>query len=155
MSEFKFDYDDVVEALEADGIMQEPDAPWILEYILQEHGGELDTTSDWARGHERLLIYSESTADMYDVYVCTHEHNGPGNICDHVYYYEDHETWSREAIDTLMQGCNVWIADHIWDDMEYDFNIALEETWGDIYEDLHRDKICDMEADGGKYIKDE
>jgi|TARA_R100000084_G_C4578078_1_gene112483 hypothetical protein len=54
-----------------------------------------------------------------------------------------------------MQGCNVWIADHIWDNMEYDFNIALEETWADIYEDLHADKICDMEADGGEYIKDE
>ena len=151
----KFNYYDVVQALEDDGIMQEPDAPWILEYILQEHGGELDTTSNWARGHEKLLVYSESTADSYDVYVCTHEHNGTSDFAHDVYYNEDHAEWSERVLETLMQGCEVWVADHIWDDMEYDFNIALEETWNDIYEDLHADKVSEMESDGGEYTEDE
>ena len=40
-------FDDVVEKLEADGIMQEPDANWIIEYMASEYGGSLDTTSDF------------------------------------------------------------------------------------------------------------
>ena len=40
--------DDIVtEALNSDGIMEEPDAPWLLEYINTEYGGELDNTTDW------------------------------------------------------------------------------------------------------------
>ena len=35
--------DDIIhEALEADGVMQEPDANWLLEYIETEYGGKLD-----------------------------------------------------------------------------------------------------------------
>ena len=34
MSE-KLNYDDVVEKLNEDGIMQEPDGPWLLEYIYE------------------------------------------------------------------------------------------------------------------------
>ena len=44
MSE-KLNYDDVVEKLEAAGIMQEPDMNWLLEYITSEYGGNLDNTS--------------------------------------------------------------------------------------------------------------
>ena len=32
----------VKEQLEQDGIMEEPDAPWLLEYINENHGGKLD-----------------------------------------------------------------------------------------------------------------
>ena len=32
----------VKEQLEQDGIMEEPDAPWLLEYINTEYGGKLD-----------------------------------------------------------------------------------------------------------------
>ncbi len=39
-------YDDVAEKLEDDGIMQEPDMNWILEYITSEYGGRLDTDSN-------------------------------------------------------------------------------------------------------------
>ena len=58
MSE-KLNYDDVVEKLEADGIMQEPDANWIIEYMASEYGGSLDTTSDFVDNKYDLKIYSE------------------------------------------------------------------------------------------------
>ena len=32
----------IIEQLENDGYMEEPDANWILEYIKSEYGGELD-----------------------------------------------------------------------------------------------------------------
>jgi len=155
MSEFKFNYDDVVEALEADGIMQEPDMNWILEYITSEYGSNLDNTSSWAQGKERLLIYTETTADSYDVYACTHEHNGTKDFGSDIYYYVDGAEFAERAIDTLCQGGNVWIADHVWNEMEDDFECALEEWWSDLYEDLHADKVSEMESDGGEYTEDE
>ena len=46
MKNEKLTYDDIVEKLEVeDGIMQEPDMNWILEYITSEYGSNLDNTS--------------------------------------------------------------------------------------------------------------
>ena len=59
MKNEKINYDDVVEKLDADGIMQEPDKPWILEYIASEYDSNIDTESSWAKGDEGLIIYTE------------------------------------------------------------------------------------------------
>ena len=45
-------WDDVAEKLEADGVMQEPDMNWLLEYVAVNYGGNLDNTSSWAQGAE-------------------------------------------------------------------------------------------------------
>ena len=51
------------------------------DHVLKnEYGGTLDTNSSWANGVENLIIYTNTTADNYDVYVCTHDHGTP-NIC--------------------------------------------------------------------------
>ena len=154
MSEFNFDYEDVVEALEADGIMQEPDMNWLIEYVATNYGGNLDNTSNWAQGKERLLIYTETTADSYDVYACTHEHNGAKDFGSDVYYYIDGAEFAERALDTLCQGNDVWIADHVWDEMEDDFDCEIAEWWSDVYDDLHLDKVSDMESDGGEYTEE-
>ena len=155
MSE-KLTYDDIVEKLEVeDGIMQEPDMNWILEYIASEYGSSLNNTSAWANGHEGLLIYTESTADSYDVYAMTTHHDGPKDFCSEIYYYADHQAFTEEAITSLVQGRDVWIADHIWDDMEYDFNYELETWWADVYEDLHADKVDEVINDGYEYDNEE
>ena len=151
MSE-KLTYDDIVEKLEVeDGIMQEPDMNWILEYIATEYGSNLDNRSAWAQGHEGLLIYTESTADAYDVYACTSDHNGVKDFSSEIYYYADHQAFAEEAVTTLVQGRDVWIADHIWDDMEYDFTDELEQWWADVYDDLHADKVEEIINDGYEY----
>ena len=152
MKEETLNYDDVAEKLDSDnGIMQEPDMNWILEYIAAEYGGNLDNTSSWAQGKERLLIYTETTADSYDVYACTHEHNGTKDFGSDVYYYVDGAEFAERALDTLCQGGDVWIADHVWDEMEDDFECALEEWWSDLYEDLHQDKVDELINDGYEY----
>ena len=151
MSE-KLTYDDIVEKLEVeDGIMQEPDMNWILEYIASEYGSSLNNTSAWANGHEGLLIYTESTADSYDVYAMTSDHNGPKDFSSEIYYYADHPAFAEETVTTLVQGRDVWIADHIWDDMEYDFTDELEQWWSDIYDDLHADEVDEIINDGYEY----
>tara|TARA_R100000742_G_C4262022_1_gene79832 strand:- start:263 stop:727 length:465 start_codon:yes stop_codon:yes gene_type:complete len=152
MKNEKLNYDDIVEKLEVeDGIIQEPDAGWLLEYMATEYGGNLDNTSSWAQGSEGLLIYTETTSDSYDVYACTSEHNGPRDFCSDVYYYADHQEFAERAIDTLVNNQDVWIADHVWDELEYDFNYELEQWWSDVYDDLHADKVDEVINDGYEY----
>jgi hypothetical protein len=145
--------DDIVtEALNSDGIMEEPDAPWLLEYINTEYGGELDTSTDWLDNKHGLSIYSESTADGYDIWWCTHEEKP--YISQDGYYYEDHTEWSEQTIEELTSGGKVWVEPHVWSDMEYEFNHELEQWWTDIYEDLFNDKKDEL-LDSGDYYEDE
>ena len=142
-------FDDVVEKLEADGIMQEPDANWIIEYMASEYGGSLDTTSDFVDNRYDLKIYSESTSDGYDIFWCTIDDRP--YVCQDGFYYEDYETWSEQAVEHMTQGGNVWVESHIWDDMESDFNLELEQWWSDVYDDLHSEKVDELINDGYEY----
>jgi len=144
-------YEDVVEKLKADGIMEEPDMNWILEYITTEYGGNLDNTSHWAQGKEGLLVYTETTADSYDVYACTSEHNGVRDFGSDIYYYVDGAEFAERIIDTLCNYENVWVADHVWDEIEDDVDCALGEWWSDVYEDLHKDKVDELIEEGYEY----
>ena len=145
--------DDIItDALVDDGIMEEPDAPWLLEYIDTEYGGKLDTTSDWCDNKHNLKIYSESTADGYDIFWCTYDEKP--YVCQDGYQYEDHSAWSEQAIQELTSGGEVWIESHIWDDMEWEFNHELEQWWSDIYEDKFNDKKDEL-LDSEEYYYEE
>mgnify|MGYP003116501962 CR=1 FL=1 len=124
MSEI-LNYDDVVEKLNEDGIMQEPDANWIIEYIGAEYGGHMDIY--WCTQDERPYVSQDG------------------------YYYEDYQAWSERAVEHMIQGGNIWIEPHIWDDMEHDFTLELEQWWSDVYDDLHQDKIDELVDDGYEY----
>ena len=145
--------DDIVtDALVDDGIMEEPDAPWLLEYIDTEYGGKLDTTSSWCDNKHQLKIYTESTADGYEIWFCTHEDKP--YVSQDGYYYEDHSEWSEQVIGEITSGSNVWIAPEVWSDMEYDFNYELEQWWTDIYEDYFNTKKDEL-LDSGDYYEEE
>ena len=141
--------DIIIDAVNDDGIMQEPDANWLLEYINTEYGGSLDTESSWSENKHSLKIYSESTADGYDIFWCTFDDKP--YVCQDGYQYEDYQAWSEQAIEELSNGGNVYIESHIWGDMEYDFNYELETWWQDVYEDLHKDKVDELIDDGYEY----
>ena len=145
--------DDIItSALVDDGIMEEPDAPWLLEYIESEYGGKLDTTSDWCDDKYKLKVYSESTADGYDIYWCTHDERP--YVSQDGYQYEDYAAWSERVIEELTSGSDAWVERHLWDDMEYEFNHELEQWWSDVYEDLFNDKKDEL-LDSGDYYEDE
>ena len=151
MKKENYNYADVVEMLNIDGIMEEPDMNWILEYITSEYGGNLDNTSSWAQGREGLLVYTESTADSYDVYACTHEHNGPRDFCSDVYYYCDGAEFAERILDTLVNNQDVWVADHVWDEIEDDLDCELAEWWSNVYDSLHDDKVDELVNEGYEY----
>jgi len=142
----------IKQKLEDDGIMEEPDATWLLEYINENYCGSLDTTTDWNDSNHMLKVYSEMTYDGYDIYWCTYDEKP--YVSQDGYYYEDYSDWSDKALDELTSGSNVWIENHIWDSMEYDFNQRLEEWWQDIYEELMDEKKEEL-LDTGEYKLEE
>ena len=144
--------DTIKNLLTAEGIMEEPDANWILEYIESEYGGKLDNTTDWCDDRHKLKIYSESTADSYDIYWCTHDERP--YVSQDGYYYEDYSEWSDQAVQELTSGSDVWVEPHLWSDMEYEFNSELDEWWPDVYEEKFNDKKDEL-VDSGKYYYEE
>ena len=148
--------DDIIhEALQADGIMQEPDTPWLLEYIKSEYCGELNTESSWAKGNEDRIIYYQTTADSYEVYISTDTHDHQKIYFEQdVYYYNDAEQFAQDIIDSITNGGSAWCDPSIWDDVEYEFGYALEEWWNDLYEDLFEDKKDEL-LDSGEYTENE
>ena len=143
----------IIEKLNEDGIMQEPDAPWLLEYMKDEYGGKLDNTSDYVDDNYTLKIYSESTADCYDIYWCTFDERP--YISQDGYYYEDYSTWSDQVVEQLVSGGDVWIESHIWSEMEYDFNYELEQWWQDVYDELYDEKKNELLDSEDYYWEDE
>ena len=143
--------DIIIEKLEADGFMQEPDGPWLREYIYENYGGQLDTTSDFVDDKWTLKIYSESTADSYDIYWCTHEDRP--YVSQDGYYYEDYSEWSDQAVQELTSGSDVWVDPNLWSDMEYDFNYELEQWWQDVYQELFDERKEEL-LDSGDYYEE-
>ena len=142
----------IIEHLEMDGFMEEPDAPWLLEFIETEYGGKLDTESDFVDDRWTLKIYSEMTYDGYDIFWCTFEDKP--YVSQDGYYYEDHSEWSEQAIEQLTSGDKVWVEPHVWSDMEYDFNYELEQWWTDVYEEKFNDKKDEL-LDSEEYYYEE
>ena len=143
----------IIEKLNEDGIMQEPDGPWLLEYIEEHYGGKLDNTSDFVDDKWTLKIYSESTADCYDIYWCTHEDRP--YVSQDGYYYEDYAEWSDQAVQELTTGADVWVDPCLWSDMEYDFNYELEQWWQDVYDELYDEKKNELLDSEDYYWEDE
>ena len=141
----------IIEKLNEDGIMQEPDGPWLLEYIYENYGGQLDTTSDFVDDKWTLKIYSEMTYDGYDIFWCTFEDKP--YISQDGYYYENYSDWADKAIEELTSGTNVWVDPCLWDGMEYDFNYELEAWWTDIYQE-YWDQYREELLDSGEYYEE-
>ncbi len=141
----------IIEHLEGDGFMEEPDAPWLLEFIETEYGGKLDKESDFVDDKWTLKIYSEMTYDGYDIFWCTFEDKP--YISQDGYYYEDYSDWSSRTVEELTSGTNVWVDPCLWDDMEYEFNYELEQWWTDIYQE-YWDQYREELLDSGEYYEE-
>ena len=83
--------------------------------IVLEHY-EVELTSEW-KGNADYYIYSETTADGYEVWVATHDDRSI-NVNENVHYYDnDLGQYLKEAIPdygvSLIQ-CEGWDSDEYW-----------------------------------------
>ena len=69
--------DDIIyKAMAKDNIEEDLYGDEARKHMLDIWGASFDTDSSWAEGGEDIIVYTEQTADGYDVYICTDDHNG-------------------------------------------------------------------------------
>ena len=81
------------------------------------------------------MIYTESTADGYDVYVCTNDSRHP-NICEDVYYY-DNDLANAFSEQVRWGDRTFYICEYVYDDCY--FNDKLVELFAENVEDIVAD----------------
>ena len=96
-------------------------------------------------------IYSESTADGYEVYVCTNTPSRP-SICEEVYYYDHDLTEAfKNQIDYGDQ--TFYICDSIYEDCY--FEDTLVEMFVDHVDDIVENDKLDITIEEINYLKNE
>ncbi len=94
-------------------------------------------------------IYSEGTADGYDVYICTNDVRQP-SICEDVYYYDnDLADAFREQI--RYGDKTFYICDGIYEDCYFDD--ALLEMFSENIEDIIDNEDLDITEEEINYLK--
>ena len=96
-------------------------------------------------------IYSESTADGYDVHVCTNTPNKP-SICEDVYYYE-HDLTNAFRDQVRWGDKTFYICDSLYEDCY--FEDTLLETFSEYIEDIIENDDLDITIEEINYLKKE
>ena len=96
-------------------------------------------------------IYSESTADGYDVHVCTNTPNKP-SICEDVYYY-DHDLAEAFKNQIDYNDKTFYICDSIYEDCYFDD--TLLELFSEHVEDIIENDELDITLEEINYLKKE
>ena len=96
--------------------------------------GYLDTTmyhdmNDWDKAD--VKVYTESTADGYELFVVTFDDQNP-SINEDVHYY-DSDVADR-VMENLEQGYSVYIDEYLYDDVYLDD--SFEEYFSSLVEDI-------------------
>ncbi len=96
-------------------------------------------------------IYSESTADGYDVYVCTNNTRQP-SICEDVYYYE-HDLADAFQEQVRYGDKTFYVCDSIYEDCYFDD--TLVEMFVEYVDDIVENDELDITIEEINYLKKE
>ncbi len=96
-------------------------------------------------------IYSESTADGYDVYMCTNNPSQP-SICEDVYYYE-HDLADAFQEQVRYGDKTFYVCDSIYEDCYFDD--TLVEMFAENVEDIVENDELDITIEEINYLKKE
>ena len=97
------------------------------------------------------LIYNESTADGYDVFVCTNDSRHP-SICEDVYYY-DNDLCNAFQDQVRYGERTFYICDSIYEDCYFDD--TLVEMFVENVEDIVENDELDITLEEINYLKNE
>ena len=97
------------------------------------------------------MIYSESTADGYEVYVCTNDVRTP-NINEDVFYY-DHDLANAFADQVAYGDKTFYICDTIYEDCYFDDRLL--EIFSEHVDDIVVNDELDITLEEINYLKNE
>ena len=97
------------------------------------------------------LMYNESTADGYDVYICTNDSRHP-SICEDVYYY-DHDLANAFEEQVRYGDETFYIDNYVYEDCY--FEDKLIEMFQEHVEDIIENDELDITLEEINYLKEE
>jgi len=97
------------------------------------------------------MIYEESTADGYSVYLCTNDSRHP-TICEDVYYY-DHDLADAFEEQLRYGDKTFYICEEVYEDIY--MNDKLLEIFTDYAEDIIENDELDITLEEINYLKEE
>ena len=104
---------------------------------------DAEISDDWDDNAD-FFIYSETTADGYEVYIATNSPNTP-SINEDVYYYDSDLAGSLE--DALIDGARIYV-DYLQDDYVHE---AAESAYDYLYERLIEETENELIDEGYEY----
>ena len=97
------------------------------------------------------MIYEESTADGYSVYLCTNDSRHP-TICEDVYYY-DHDLANAFEEQLRYGDKTFYICEEVYEDMY--MNDKLLELFTDYADEIIENDELDITLEEINYLKEE
>jgi len=97
------------------------------------------------------LIYNESTADGYDVYICTNDSRHP-SICEDVYYY-DNDLANAFEEQVRWGDRTFYIDDYVYEDAYIEDKLV--EMFAENVEDIVENDELDITLEEINYLKEE
>ena len=114
---------------------------FMLKKVCEYYDAEI--SEDWNDDAD-FFIYSESTADGYEVYIATNSPSTP-SINEDVYYYDSDLAGALE--DALIDGARIYV-DYLQDDY---VNEAAESAYDYLYERLIEETENELIDEGYEY----
>ena len=96
-------------------------------------------------------IYTESSADGYDLYICTNDPRNP-SLCEDVYYY-DHDLAARFTDQIGWGDKTFYICESIYEDCYIEDQLI--EAFAEEVEDIIENDELDLTVGEIKYLKEE
>ena len=114
---------------------------FMLKKVCEYYDAEI--SEDWDDNAD-FFIYSETTADGYEVYIATNSPSTP-SINEDVYYYDSDLASSLE--DALIDGARIYV-DYLQDDYVHE---AAESAYDYLYERLIEETENELINEGYEY----
>lgn len=129
------------ERMTENGFKETEDVDEMLELTQNYYGFEF--TESWTT-LATFYIYTESTADSYELYIAT-ESNGNPNICEDVHQYPD--GCLSELPDHMRNGETIHFDEYLQEDLRHEFDEAIYTVYADYREDMRDEAREQLESE--------
>ena len=123
------------------GFIETDDAQEMDNAMQSYYGYEF--TESWTKG-VRFYIYTEPTADSYELYIAT-EDDGAPNICEDVYQYQD--GCLAELPNHMRNGETIYFDEYLQEDLRHEFDEALYTLYADYREEMRNEARWQLESE--------
>ena len=108
-----------------------------MQGLLDYRGAEIFTDYN-QQDDASFIVYRETTADGYEVFIAKHTEEESVSICDHVYYY--YHDLEALIVEKVEEGESIYVDDQLFEDLYIEEKLAdLYDEWQEEFKDNEDD----------------